>query len=86
MTSYSVKIYPQLVCSSAGFSWSDYGIACVLNNSLREQGAPHVESAFIEPSTWRKEILKIYTSITQNTSFDGSLVFTFRLGETTRDD
>lgn len=77
---YVVKVSLVEMVTSEQFRWADYGFACYVNDSLKHQGAPHVERAFACPESWRREIMAKYKSVTVTTDIkDQSKIFTFKL-------
>lgn len=79
---YVVRITKLEMVRSDLFRWADFGLACFINDSLKDQGAPFVERAFLCPEAWRKEIMAKYNSVTVTTDIkDESTVYTFKLGE-----
>lgn len=79
---YEVKLTDQKMIDSSLFTWAEMGFACHINDELKKQGAPHIETGFIMPEKWFKEIMSKYTSMTRTTCKEtGAVTFVFKIEE-----
>lgn len=79
---FTIRIPVSDIVSMDTFRSMDYGVACYLDDKLRELGAPHV-GGFMYPERFWARIRPKYECITQTTDpITSEKIFTFKLGDT----
>jgi hypothetical protein len=81
MLSYTVEISKALLLSDEKFKYLEWGLADYINDELKKLNAPHVEMQIFTPRMWEESIRQKYQTITKHEKLDGTIVYTFRLGD-----